>query len=154
MLATAMVGEARRGAIHIGGGGVVDFYRLGVITYLAGFATISEELLEAATLDGAGFWTQLFSIILPLMRPVIGYWTILCTGGPVYLDVPLHPCPDPGRTGLPAPCSGIPGVCDRLPLRGARYATAIGVVLFLFVLSFSFFQVRQMYMAGTGTSSE
>jgi raffinose/stachyose/melibiose transport system permease protein len=127
---------------------------LGVITYLAGFATISEEILEAATLDGAGFWSKFFLIILPLMRPVMGYWAILCTGGMFIWMFPF----------IHALTEGGPGFTTMLPeylvyLTAFRfvergYGTAIGVVLFFFVLTFSFLQVRHMYMAGTGEGGE
>jgi raffinose/stachyose/melibiose transport system permease protein len=127
---------------------------LGVITYLAGFATISEEVLEAATLDGAGFWAKFFLVVLPLMRPVVGYWTILCTGGMFIWMFPF----------IHALTEGGPGFSTMLPeylvyLTSFRFVerglgTAIGVVLFFFVLSFSFLQVRHMYMAGTGQGGE
>ncbi|MBM7366623.1 carbohydrate ABC transporter permease [Gordonia hydrophobica] len=38
---------------------------------LAGLALVPDELLKAAQLDGAGAWTRLFRIILPLMKPAI-----------------------------------------------------------------------------------
>jgi len=34
----------------------VSFFGLGVSTYLAGLASLNEEILEAAAIDGAGFW--------------------------------------------------------------------------------------------------
>ncbi len=127
---------------------------LGVITYLAGFATISEEILEAATLDGAGFWAKFFRVVLPLMRPVMGYWTILCTGGMFIWMFPfIHALTEGGpgfSTMLPEYLVYV--TAFRFVERG--YGTAIGVVLFFFVLSFSFLQVRHMYLAGTGEGGE
>jgi len=127
---------------------------LGVITYLAGFATISEEILEAATLDGAGFWAKFFRVVLPLMRPVVGYWTILCTGGMFIWMFPfIHALTEGGpgfSTMLPEYLVYV--TAFRFVERG--YGTAIGVVLFFFVLSFSFLQVRHMYLAGTGQGGE
>ncbi|WP_347955620.1 carbohydrate ABC transporter permease [Gordonia aichiensis] len=38
---------------------------------LAGLALVPDELLKAAQLDGAGPWTRLFRIIVPLMKPAI-----------------------------------------------------------------------------------
>ncbi len=126
-----------------------SFFGLGVITYLAGLGTISEEILEAARLDGAGFWTQLSAIILPLMRPVIGYWTVLCTGGMFIWMFPF----------IQALTQGGPGFATMLPeylvyITAFRflergYGTAIGVVLFAFVFVFSAVQVRHMFLAGT-----
>jgi len=42
-----------------------------VIT-LAGVNAVPKELLEAALVDGAGFFTRLFQITLPMIRPIIG----------------------------------------------------------------------------------
>lgn len=41
------------------------------ITLLAGLQTISPELYEAATIDGAGTWARFRYVTLPLMKPVI-----------------------------------------------------------------------------------
>jgi multiple sugar transport system permease protein len=41
------------------------------ITLLAGLQTISPELYEAATIDGAGAWTRFRYVTLPLMKPII-----------------------------------------------------------------------------------
>ena len=41
------------------------------ITLLAGLQTISPELYEAATIDGATTWHRFRYVTLPLLRPVI-----------------------------------------------------------------------------------
>jgi len=41
------------------------------ITLLAGLQTISPELYEAATIDGASAWTRFRYVTLPLMKPII-----------------------------------------------------------------------------------
>lgn len=35
------------------------------------FMALPQEILDAAELDGAGFWRQLFSIVLPMNRPIL-----------------------------------------------------------------------------------
>lgn len=42
-----------------------------MILYIIGLATIPKELLEAATIDGAGPWRKLISIKIPLLTPII-----------------------------------------------------------------------------------
>ncbi|MBN2553274.1 MAG: sugar ABC transporter permease, partial [Spirochaetales bacterium] len=42
-----------------------------VLLLLAGLQNIPDDLYEVAELDGAGFFTQLFRITLPLIRPTI-----------------------------------------------------------------------------------
>ena len=37
--------------------------------YLAGLVTISEDLYEAASIDGAGVWTKFWRITFPLIAP-------------------------------------------------------------------------------------
>src|SRR5204862_6208096 len=40
------------------------------ILVLAGLASLPQDLLEAAIVDGAGFWRRLFHLELPLLPPV------------------------------------------------------------------------------------
>ena len=49
----------------------------GIIINLAGLKGIPTELYDAANIDGAGWWTTLRHITLPLMSPVIFYTLIL-----------------------------------------------------------------------------
>jgi multiple sugar transport system permease protein len=43
----------------------------GCIIYLAAMRGISDEMYEAAELDGAGIWTKIWSITIPTLRPLI-----------------------------------------------------------------------------------
>jgi raffinose/stachyose/melibiose transport system permease protein len=45
--------------------------------FLAGLLTISDELLEAARVDGASAWQVFWRIKLPLLKPVIGIVSVL-----------------------------------------------------------------------------
>ena len=40
-------------------------------------ASIDESLYESATVDGAGFWSKLFHITIPLVRPALSVSTVL-----------------------------------------------------------------------------
>ena len=53
---------------------------VGTIIYLAAIASIDPQLYEAATIDGAGRWRQLFSITLPSLRLTIIILLILRVG--------------------------------------------------------------------------
>ena len=126
-----------------------SYFGLGVVTYLAGLSTISEELFDAAALDGAGFFTRMFRIVIPIIFPVMGYWTILCTSGMLIWMFPF----------IFAMTEGGPGYATMLPeylvyitafrFSELSYGTTIGVALFVFVLIFAIFQVRYMYVSGT-----
>jgi multiple sugar transport system permease protein len=53
---------------------VVHAWRLfpfGVVLFLAGFTSVSRDVLDAATVDGAGFWRRNYQIILPIIAPII-----------------------------------------------------------------------------------
>ncbi len=67
------------------------------VVILAGLTSIPQEVLDAAAVDGAGFFQRLFHILLPMLRPILivaflfgtvftftdmGVVYILTTGGP------------------------------------------------------------------------
>lgn len=124
------------------------FFGLGVLTYLSGLSTVPDEVIEAARLDGAGFWTMLVHIVAPLLKPVIGYWTVLCTSSMLIWMFPL----------IYALTRGGPGSATMLPeylvfittfefLDRGRGA-AIGMALFVFAALVSAMVVRRMYAEG------
>ena len=42
-----------------------------MVIYVAGLQSISDDVIEAARIDGAGFWQTLFGVRLPLLMPSI-----------------------------------------------------------------------------------
>lgn len=50
---------------------VWEGFGFATLIFLIGIYNISPELLEAAAVDGAGVWRQFWSIVLPLLRPMI-----------------------------------------------------------------------------------
>lgn len=54
---------------------------IGVVIYAAGLAAIPAEELEAAELDGAGWWRRLRHIVIPRMRPMIAFYAAYTTIG-------------------------------------------------------------------------
>ena len=53
---------------------------------LAGLSSIPQEIVEAAIVDGAGFWRRLFQVELPLLLPVV---TVAVLFGVVYTATDL-----------------------------------------------------------------
>ncbi|GEN46247.1 carbohydrate ABC transporter permease [Alkalibacillus haloalkaliphilus] len=47
------------------------------IILLGGLQNISEELYESARVDGAGYWTQLFKITIPLLSPTLFFVSVV-----------------------------------------------------------------------------
>lgn len=52
-----------------------------IVLYTSGLESISPELYESATLDGAGFFQKLVHITLPLMKNIIGITFVLLMAG-------------------------------------------------------------------------
>ena len=49
----------------------------GIVLFLARMSSISEELYDAAKLDGAGWWQQLVYVTIPQMTAVIEFYVII-----------------------------------------------------------------------------
>ena len=60
-----------RGDVRVAGPGV------NVIIFLAGLQAIPEELLDAASVDGAGPWSRFRGVVLPLLTPSIFFTGVL-----------------------------------------------------------------------------
>ncbi|MEW6680876.1 MAG: sugar ABC transporter permease [bacterium] len=52
---------------------------LGAMILIAGMNSLPKEVIEAAQLDGAGYFTRLFQINLPLLLPVMGVTVLFAT---------------------------------------------------------------------------
>jgi len=59
------------------------------IVYLAGIIAINPEYYEAATIDGASRWRQMWRITLPLLKPLIVINLLLSIGRIFYADFGL-----------------------------------------------------------------
>ncbi|MGQ9555293.1 MAG: carbohydrate ABC transporter permease [Anaerolineae bacterium] len=55
------------------------------VLYLAGLQNVPADLVEAAMIDGAGWWQRLWFVILPLIRPMATLVVVICTIGAVKL---------------------------------------------------------------------
>lgn len=47
------------------------FFPFAVVIFLAGITSIPQDIIDAATVDGAGFWRRNYQIILPMIMPII-----------------------------------------------------------------------------------
>ena len=56
-----------------------------MIILMAGIQSISNDLMEAADIDGATFWHKLFYITIPMIKPIILFCTITSTIGTLQL---------------------------------------------------------------------
>jgi multiple sugar transport system permease protein len=46
-------------------------FPFGAVIFLAGLTSVPRDVLDAATIDGAGFWRRNYQIILPIIAPII-----------------------------------------------------------------------------------
>ncbi len=46
-------------------------FPFGAVIFLAGLTSVPKDVLDAATIDGAGFWRRNYVIILPIIAPII-----------------------------------------------------------------------------------
>ena len=61
-----------------------------MVIYIAGIKGINKEIFEAADMDGAGPFTQFFSITFPILKPIMLYSLITSViGGLSMFDIPM-----------------------------------------------------------------
>lgn len=63
---------------------LIDAYKfcaIYMVIYLTALLTIDADVLDAAALDGANWWQQLFAIKLPLIKGIIGVTIVLLISG-------------------------------------------------------------------------
>ncbi|RIQ18366.1 carbohydrate ABC transporter permease [Jiangella rhizosphaerae] len=110
-----------------------------MLILLAGLKNIPEDVMEAATLDGAGAWAKFRRITLPLLRPVIFFVLVIETivAFQVFDTIYVMTGGGPARASY--------GLVYMLYDQGFKffdfgYAATIGVMLFLVVLVISLVQ--------------
>lgn len=119
-------------------------FGMSVLIFMAGLSTVSQEMLEAARLDGAKFWQRLRFIVIPTLRPIIEFVAVVTTIGLLT-----------GMFGLIyVLTAGGPGTATTLPefliwleqgkLNRPGYAAAISGVLFALMAGVAWMQVRIM----------
>ena len=52
-------------------------FGIGVLVFLAALATAPVELFDAAKLDGAGWWRSFQHVVIPSVRNVISFWSVI-----------------------------------------------------------------------------
>lgn len=102
------------------------------ITFLAGLQTVSEELIEAARIDGANGWRILLSIILPMIMPVVVIVILISTIGTVS-DFELPFILTRGGPGTATQVFGI--MTYNLSIESGLYGlgTAVSIAMFPFL---------------------
>jgi multiple sugar transport system permease protein len=47
------------------------FFPFAIVIFLAGITAIPQDVIDAATVDGAGFWRRNYQIIVPMIMPIV-----------------------------------------------------------------------------------
>jgi multiple sugar transport system permease protein len=47
------------------------FFPFSIVIFLAGISSVPQDVLDAATVDGAGFWRRNYQIIVPMITPIV-----------------------------------------------------------------------------------
>ena len=47
------------------------FFPFAIVIFLAGITAVPQDVIDAATIDGAGFWRRNYQIILPMILPIV-----------------------------------------------------------------------------------
>jgi multiple sugar transport system permease protein len=111
------------------------------IYFLAGLQSISEELYEAAAIDGANGIQRFFFITIPMLRPVVLFVVVIVMIGSLQIF------DDPQILTAGGPANSSLSVVQYLYSRGIDrleygYASAVGTALFVAIFVLSLLQFR------------
>jgi multiple sugar transport system permease protein len=119
-------------------------FGMSVLIFLAGLSTVSEELVEAARLDGASPAQVWWHVILPSLRPILEFVAVVTTIGVLTSMFGL----------IYVLTAGGPGTSTTLPefliwleqgkMNRPGYAAAISMVLFVVMAGLAYVQIRIM----------
>jgi ABC-type sugar transport system permease subunit len=118
-----------------------------MVIYIAGLLDVPASFYEAARIDGAGFWGQLFYITIPNLRNTFSLAVISCiifTFGQFSVQYVI-------TKGGPSRSTEILPLLifrEAFELSKFGYSAAISVLFFLMLLVFSIFQLR-LFRSGT-----
>ncbi len=111
------------------------------IILLGGLQNISKELYESAQIDGAGYWSRLFKITIPMLSPVLFFVTIISVIGAFQTFGQI----DILTQGGPAGSTNIIVYSiyqQAFSFGNFGYASAQAIILFFFILIVTIIQFR------------
>ncbi|PTA68688.1 carbohydrate ABC transporter permease [Deinococcus arcticus] len=109
-----------------------------VVLYLSGLQAISEDVYEAATVDGAGRWQQFWYITLPLLRPMMFYaFTLTIVGNMQLFEEPFMLLNDGGGSGGAGLTTAMHIFNTAFRDLDLGYASAMSWLLFLAIFALS-----------------
>ncbi len=119
-------------------------FGMGVLIFLAGLSTVPKDMVEAARLEGAKMWQIWWYVIIPELRPIIEFSTVITTIGLLTSMFGL----------IYVLTGGGPGTATTVPeyliwsaqgrLNQPAYAAALSIILFVMTSILAALQIRIM----------
>ncbi len=119
-------------------------FGMGVLIFLAGLSTVPKDMVEAARLEGAKMWQVWWHVIIPELRPIIEFSTVITTIGLLTSMFGL----------IYVLTGGGPGTATTVPeyliwsaqgrLNQPAYAAALSIILFVMTSILAWLQIRIM----------
>ena len=119
-------------------------FGMGVLIFLAGLSTVPKDMVEAARLEGAKMWQIWWHVIIPELRPIIEFSTVITTIGLLTSMFGL----------IYVLTGGGPGTATTVPeyliwsaqgrLNQPAYAAALSIILFVITGVLAWLQIRMM----------
>lgn len=107
-----------------------------MIVYLAALQGVSKDLYEAAEIDGATRWQQLFQITLPLVSPTSFFLVITATIGS-FQNFTIFNALTRGGPGIASRVSSLNIYEEAFSLNHYSYSSAQAIVLFIIIMLIS-----------------
>jgi len=120
-----------------------------IVILMAGLSGIPSEYYEAASIDGADFWSRFRYITLPLLQPTLLFIAVTSIAGALQVFDAIYILA-PVSTDLGGPARStltiVPLIYNRAFPYGGRYefgySSALAVIIFIIILAISLFQLR------------
>lgn len=118
------------------------------IFFLAGLQAIPQEVIEAGIVDGANWWQRFTRLIIPMLRPVILFVTVIVTVNSIQIFEEPYILSGGGFYQLGGPADSGLSLAMYLYRTGflfgqLGFGSAVGVVMFVVMFSLAMFQVRR-----------
>jgi raffinose/stachyose/melibiose transport system permease protein len=138
--AVAWLGDRRFALISIIAVNIFQWMGFSMITYYASLMALPEEIYEAAIIDGAGFWQNLFLITVPMLKSTTNVLIILGIVGSLktFDIVMLLTKGGPGRSTVFLNTYLYENALENFK---GGYAASIGVMILLIAFIMSFLQI-------------
>lgn len=122
-----------------------------MVIFMAGLTTVSDDLTDAAKIDGAGYWQTVTKITIPVMRPIFlfAFVTDAISSFKIYTE-PNILLTTRGRGSAAPEAQPFMNLITN-NIRGGNFgsASAAGWLLFLIILLISLVQLKLMRGDGT-----